>query len=319
MTAIRRLATADLARIQPLFHQVFGLPISIALLRWKYAEGRGESWVMPAADGEHLALHCGVIFRDVLLAGQPVRAAQLADLMSRAKDSGLSRGQSPFRLVMQALLESLPRPDNPAGVAFGFPSERAMRLGEHLGVYRAIDHWLELRFHACRAGRLAPKAVELLSCGPEQAVLVDALWQRMAKDLRDYCVGVRDAAFFQRRYLRHPERRYVVLQINSGWLKRPLGLAVVRLEDEACELMDIVGAWADMPDMILALQAWLMGLPDKTLVFALTAHFAEKLRPLAVHCEQTQFRIMANPQTPEAVLAQLENRWWLTGGDTDYR
>jgi len=28
---------------------------------------------------------------------------------------------------------------------------------------------------------------------------------------------------------------------------------------------------------------------------------------------------MANPQTPAATLKKLDRRWWLTGGDTDYR
>lgn len=320
MSGIRRLDDGDLAQVQPLFHQVFHHAISIELLDWKYAQGRGESWVFcSSADGGQVIVHCGLIFRDVLLAGQPVRAAQLVDLMASAKDAGLARGQSPFRLLMQAILDSLPRPDNPAGVAFGFPSARAMRLGEHLGVYRAVDQWFELKFKARRPGRFQPKAFELVAFGAEQAAIVDRLWQRMANDLRDYCVAIRDAQFIQRRYFLHPERRYVMLQINGGWFGKPVGLAVVRSGGEVWELMDVIGAREDIPDILQAIQAWLPETPEVRLSFSLTEHFAEILKPLADTCDKTEFRIMANPQTPEPVLAQLKSRWWLTAGDTDYR
>ncbi|MDD2743483.1 MAG: hypothetical protein PHV02_14555 [Rhodocyclaceae bacterium] len=320
VNGIKRLDDGDLARVQPLFHQVFHHSISIELLDWKYAQGRGESWVMcSSADGGQVIVHCGLIFRDVLLAGQPVRAAQLVDLMARAKDAGLSRGQSPFRLLMQVILDSLPRPDNPAGVAFGFPSARAMRLGEHLGVYRAVDQWFELKFKARRLGRFQPKAFELVTFGTDQAAIVDRLWLRMANDLRDYCVGVRDAAFLRRRYLQHPSRLYVLLQVNSGWFNRPMGLAVIRPDEGVCELMDIICARDKTPMILRAVQSWLADTTSQSMSLLITSSFTEQLKPFAESCEKTQFRIMGSPQTDASVMMNIQNRWWLTGGDTDYR
>jgi hypothetical protein len=240
-------------------------------------------------------------------------------LIAAPKNSGLSREFSPFRLLMQEILDALPREGNSAGVAFGFPSGRAMRLGEHLGVYRAVDRWFELKFLPRAPGRFSPRACELMAFGDAEAGVTNRLWKRMAGDLRCFCVGVRDANFLWQRYLLHPERRYVLLRIDSAWLRRPIGLAVIRPGDEVGELLDVVGAWADMPDIIKAVQVWLLGRREKALTFALTSHFASQLRPFAECCDETQFRIMANPQTPDAVLDQLENRWWLSGGDSDYR
>lgn len=318
LSQIRRLGDSELGRIQPLFERVFGLPIGLQLLRWKYADGRGESWTIQNSAGD-VSLHCGLFFRNILLAGQPVRAAQLVDLIAGPKASGLSRTQSSFSRLMHCILDDLPRADNPDGVAFGFPSRRAMRLGEHLGVYRAVDRLLLLKFLPYRSGRCSPRAVELLSFGPAEAAVADDLWGRMAVDLRGYCVGIRDAAFFRQRYLQHPTRRYVLLRVESAWLRCPIALVAIRAEAEEYELLDIVGGWGDMPVILRAIQAWLAATPGKTLVYSLTSHFAKQLSPFAESCEETQFQIMANPQMPASVLAQLEGRWWLTGGDTDYR
>lgn len=318
MSQIVCLGEAELNRIQPLFQRAFGLPISTELLHWKYAAERGESWVVQTPSGD-IILHCGLFFRDILLAGQPVRAAQLVDLIARPKDSGLSRTQSSFSLLMQRILDDLPRTNNRAGVAFGFPSRRAMRLGEHLGVYRAVDSLFDLRFRPNKSGYGSPRACELLSFGAAEEVMADRLWTSMAADLREYCVGIRNAQFFRKRYLQHPERRYILLQVVSAWLRRPIGLVAIRADAEEYELMDIIGAWRDVPDILGAIQNWLAGTPGKTLVFSLTSHFARQLAPLAESCEETQFRIMGNPQTPAPVLAQMKDRWWLTGGDTDYR
>lgn len=318
MSHARRLSDDALGCIQPLFAQVFKHPISLDLLRWKYACGRGESWILPSA-AQPVALHCGLIFRDVLWHGELVRAAQLVDLIAAPKLAGLSREGSPFRQLMGEILAGLPRADNPEGIAFGFPSGRAMRLGEHLGVYCAVDRWFELHFSPRTVGRLAPRAQVLLSFGEPEVTMTNRLWKTMAHGLQDFCVGRRDADFFRQRYLCHPERRYVVLRIDSAWLRRPVGLAVIRPGETAAEVLDVVGAWEDFPDILGAVQGWLMGRSEQGLSMMLTSHFAHELRSLAERCEDTQFRIMANPRNSAQVLAQLENQWWLTGGDSDYR
>lgn len=317
MITTRRLADDQLSVIQPLFEQVFRHSASAALLDWKYGNGRGASWTAWWNDVD-LVLHCGLCFRDVLCAGAPVRAAQLVDLMAPPKQSGLSRQQSPFTALMHRILDSLPNHGNPDGIAFGFPSDRAMRLGEHAGVYCAVDEWLELEFTP--RNRVFGPSFELLDIhDPATASLVNTLWSRMRVDFEPFILGVRDDLYLSHRYLSHPEKKYIILLVRSRWRRAALGLVVVAPNAPHPEILDLIGAWNDMPELILAAQYWLHECGGERLALMLTGQFARQLAPFANRCSKTQFRIMANPKTPQPVRQMLQNRWWLTGGDTDYR
>ncbi len=314
---IRRLADDEFALLQPMFEAVFKHPVSLELLRWKYADQRGESWIVESADGQP-SLHCGLYFRDVILGGEILRTAQLVDLMAPTKSRGLSRTESPFAALMRTILAALPRPNNPAGVAFGFPSERAMRLGEHMGVYRAVDQLMELEFAPIHR-RSGPRRRVLSSISATDAAKVNGLWTRMARDLSAFAVGVRDVGYLQQRYLAHPEKRYTLVLIESFWRNKAIGLAVIGPGDDRRELLDVICSLKNVPYVINAAQCWMAENAGKALLFSLTKRFTRPLESFAVRCETTQFRIMCNPfSTPECI-ASLENRWWLTGGDTDYR
>lgn len=318
MFAIRRLTDKQLHLLPPLFRSVFGVAVTPELLAWKYADGRGESWVADVAGEDTPILHCGLAFRDVLMAGDRCRAAQLVDLMAAPKRAGLSREMSPFTVLMRQLLHGLARPDNPAAVAFGFPSGRAMRLGEHNGVYLAVDRWRALEFGAVR-GLLGSRLRLWRAADADDRVLADRLWQRMAKDFSLAVLGVRDAGYLVHRYCRHPEKKYVVWVVESRWRRVPLGLVVLGPGRGNHEILDLIGCREDMPEMLLAAQQWLHASGGQALNLMLTESFASQLAPFANNFSDTEFRIMANPDSPASTLAKLQGGWWLTGGDTDYR
>lgn len=318
MTEFRRLADAELGQIGPLFERVFQVPFNRALIEWKYAGSRGESWT-GWLDSSGPAIHCGLSFRNVRWQGADHRAAQLTDLMALPKAGGLSRRQSPFVQLTRRILAGLAGPGNPQGLAFGFPSDRAMRLGEHCGVYRAVDRLFELEFQPKRS-RFAPRYRQLPALDAADAAMADRLWQSMRHGLEEHAVGIRDPEYLDRRYLQHPAKRYTLLAVHGRWLRRPAGLAVLSPGQGGChELLDIVGAWQDLPDVLTALGDWLAAGGGTQIRWSLTGSFAQRLASLANACRETEFRIMANPEMPEASLRLLENHWWLTGGDTDYR
>ncbi len=317
---IRRLPDDALASLQPLFESVFKHSISVALLQWKYAALRGESWVTTNAAGD-AEIHCGVGFRTVLLCGEAVQAAQLMDLMAAPKARGLTRQDSPFTTLMQQILRSLPRPGNDAGVAFGFPSDRAMRLGEHLGVYREVDRMMALEFSPVPTSVAGLHWRELVQIDTPVEAMLDKLWAEMARDFSTFSIGVRNAQYLKHRYLAHPEKRYTLLMVEKKgfWRDVPIGLAVVGPGHERRELLDVVCASKHLQDVVQTAQHWLAGGHTEVLHFFLTERFAKQMAVFAKRCETTQFRIMGNPFSPAASTARLENRWWLTGGDTDYR
>ena len=318
MSGVRCLGDDELVLIQPLFEAVFKVPVSEALLRWKYAQGRGASWTVWQDDV--LVLHCGLFFRDVLLQGEPTQAAQLVDLMAAPKQSGLTRNESPFTVLLQHILTSLPSLRNPAGLTFGFPSGRAMRLAEHVKVSVCVDDWMSLEFQPS----------DLVS-GPKLRVIdkwcasddkaVNALWGRMRDDFAEFVVGVRNSDYIRQRYLAHPEKKYLLLQIDSRWWRRPIGCVVLSQGPGPgqYEILDVICAWDEMQEVIGTTQRWLHQIDGHLLTMLLTSTFAKKLAPFASQCQATQFRIMANPHMSLQGLAQLKHRWWLTGGDTDYR
>lgn len=318
MSGVRCLGDDELVLIRPLFEAVFKAPVSEALLRWKYGQGRGASWTVWQDDG--LVLHCGLFFRNVLLQGEPTQAAQLVDLMAAPKQSGLTRHGSPFTVLMQRLLTSLPSSCNPAGLAFGFPSDRAMRLGEHVKMYACVDDWMSLEFQSSDAASGPNVRVIKKWCASDDKT-VNALWGRMRNDLAAFVVGVRNSDYIRQRYLAHPEKKYLFLQIDSRWWRRPIGCVVLSQGpgQGQYEILDLICAWGDMQEVIGATQRWLHQVDGQLLTLLLTSTFAKKLAPFASQCQATQFRIMANPHMAPDGLAQLKHRWWLTGGDTDYR
>lgn len=315
-----RLPDDELPSLQELFERVFKHPISSELLQWKYANRRGESWVAADVSG-NIVMHCGLNFRDVLIGGERVRAAQLTDLMAPPKAQGLTRQESPFGKLMHRILCTLPRPDNPSGIAFGFPSDRAMRLGEHMGVYREVDRLMDLEFTPLDVLDAGIAWREITHFTESDNALVNRVWKAMAADFCEFSIGVRDSAYLKHRYLEHPEKQYSLLIVEKKglWRNTPIGLAVVGPGHERRELLDIICPSKSMKTLIQATQCWLTEKKGELLKLSLTERFARQLESFACRCTYTEFRIMGNPLSPAISTTRLERRFWLTGGDTDYR
>jgi hypothetical protein len=316
MTTIRRLNDDELGLLVPLFESVFKVPASLDLLRWKYASGRGVSWT--AWQQNSLVLHCGLVYREVLLHGVPTQAAQLADLMAAPKQSGLTRFGSPFSVLMQTMLVSLASPNNPDGLAFGFPSGRAMKLGEHAGVYTSVDDWMELEFRPFDSPKGAQaRVVQAWSALEDETVNV--LWNQMRHDLSDFVVGVRNSDYVKRRYCLHPDKKYKFIQITSRWWHRPIGFVVLGPGLNRYEIVDLICPLKNIEEVIRATQHWLHHANGELLSMMITSTFASQMASFASQCTTTQFKVLANSLMPVDALDKLHRRWWLTGGDADYR
>lgn len=316
MSVLRCLTDDELPLIQPLFNSVFGAPIGADLLSWKYAQGRGRSWSL--WQNGQLQVHCGLCRREICLQGEQVWAEQLVDLMAAPKQAGLARRSSPFFVLMDHLLEQIGGPGNPDRVAFGFPSARAMRLGVFTGVYEAVDQWLELGLSP-RKLAYGPHVAEIVVWGGWEMRVVNRLWLGMRDSLQEFAVGVRDMSYVEHRYLMHPEKKYRFLLVKSRWRRLPVGLLVLAPGQGTLELLDMICAWDDVAEVLLAAKRWQHACGIPRLVLNLTSHFAVQLAQFSDTCVESQFLIMGNPRMSTDVRQKLAKRWWLTGGDTDYR
>ena len=315
---VRHIPYGEIEVIRPLFRQVFGSDISESMLAWKYGQDEGVSY--GAFLGDSLLAHCGVFYRSVLAEGRQRRIGQLGDLMALPGSyGGLSRKKSPFALLIQQVLAELPSETNPDGLGFGFPSDRAMRLGERLGLFASIDQIWQLTFSPLSLSWFSDRCKTLQPSNGDFFAVVNDLWQKMADKLGGDLIGVRDAAYLLRRYFRHPLNHYKCYLVTSRWRGRPLGVFILRLNGGQCELMDII-AHPDMIPRVLRtarqqLKSW--GLDAMNLW--LTEYHAKALHGLAQSCQKMEFRIMANPFSFGGKPEHFAHRWWLTSGDTDYR
>lgn len=318
MPQIRILPEHELCLIKPLFLRVFDVELPDGMMAWKYGGGHGRSYAMFSENGE-LLVHCGVFFRMVLADGTLQRISQLGDLMAQpGRHGGLVRSGSPFAQLIQKVLDDLADTQNPDALAFGFPSERAMRLGEHLGLFTPIDQICQLTFDPLPDRRFAERLVPVAELDAKSGEMISHLWQEMAEVLGQDLIGVRDANYLEWRYFRHPRFRYACHFVKSWWGGRPLGAIVTRSDGGQCELMEMIAAPSNMPRLLLAARRLAAHSGGTALQIWLTerhaAHFAEQARSN----ERLELKIMANPFSSGGNPRRFAGRWWLTSGDTDY-
>jgi len=320
---ITQLKNSELSALQPLFLDVFKQPISVALLDWKYGEvssrngAGGESWVsVEDAKTQAPRLHCGLLFRNLHWRGASCRGAQLIDLMAAPKETGLARDSSDFHQIMQHVLQRLRRPE--PLIAFGFPSERALRLAIKLGVSTNIDQLYRLIW----AGR--PRKASWLRFGRVQRLpaldraVCNHLWAAMQASLSEHCVGDRTYEYLRYRYEQHPEKSYEFVMVMRPFSSKPLGLGVLSGEGTTREILDIVACKDDYPRMIDGLRRWALQNDLDNLHLYATTCVVSQLTETGATAEATAIRVMASPLESAETLAELKNNWWLTGGDTDY-
>ena len=310
------LSEADWFRLDKLFHKIFGHSLDARLANYKYAAERGESLALVSEEADVVA-HCGMTFRQLLVAGVPASGVQLGDLMVAPNArSALSRHESPFYRVVAGALKRLDTAAVKPVLVFGFPSDRAMRVGERLGLFTEIDQIFELIWPVSKNPL---QAIEQPFPEKNFSDIVDRLWQKMAKDLIGAIVGVRTGDYFVRRYFQHPVHQYKVFVWRSRWLRVPLGVFVLRSHGAIIELVDWVAPLDQGNAVIEQACRAAAGMGGERLMTWLTRSYASRFASNASSCEVTQFRIPACGQVPSEWVASFKNRVWLNAGDTDYR
>lgn len=309
---LRHVRPADFSDIAALFQEVFGHALSHELWSWKYANGHGNS-VLAARHGVAIA-HYGGMYRDILIEGSPDWAFQICDVMVHPKERGVMTRQGPFLLTAATSAEIY----GPLG--FGFPNARAMLVAEKMGLYSEVGQLVSVRWDVSKSGyRWRSRARALNRDDRADQARVDAVWQSMARDLRDGVVGVRDWQYLEHRYFQHPHHHYEVVLVSARWTGRPLGVLVMRRQDDACELLDVVAPLAHMP--LLVDQArritGMWGL--KSLYLWITRNQAQRFVDCEGKLEEINISIPTSCWTDDARANVFKDRWWLTSGDTDFR
>lgn len=303
-------------RIMALFEQVFGQAMPEALWAWKYAEGRGMA--ITASRDDHLVAHYGGVTRRILFKGGPALGLQVCDVMVAPGERAVMTRRGVFLQTAAAFLELYCGVEQRHRVAYGFPNSRHMRLAERLGLYGEVDTLVERRWGGADrspfwGGRGCEISVRELA-GPE----LTTVWQAMAQDFSDQLLVVRDSDYLRYRYVDHPVHRYVLLGLRHRWTGRLQGVVVVRPEQEQCRLMDLIGPVNLFPRLIALARSRLSDWGATELIGWFTRSQVARLASTGGITRDTDISIPANTWSVGPPLSELQGRWWLTMGDTDF-
>ncbi len=318
-TGVAEVSTEKNLAMLQLFNSVFQTEITEPWWQWKYKVGGGRGFGYWEAG--QLLSHCGIFPRHIHCAGESYLAWQLGDLMvtSSTRGRNLSRKLSPFAQVVKSVLECIPSIDNPKAIAFGFPSDRAMRIGERLGFFATIDQWFEIKLNNKLPNKMLLSIKPTVWTSPLVEKQINGLWDKMRADLKQNLVADRTANYWQWRYANHPSHTYHLIALKRPWWPNPLAFIVLRQTTPGHWLwVDFVG-----PTTLFALASLGAIIATQKLGGHSTVTFgstmvAEALKKVGNTIQATEIRIMANPASGTQFMEQFMHKWWLTAGDTDY-
>jgi len=304
----------DKEAIRALFSDVFAPEkMSDALWEWKYERGLG----IAAWHSGKMVAHYGAIIREIHYFGQPKLAIQIADVMVSAKERSRLTRRGAFFLTAATFPECYVGYGARTWLGYGFPTQRAMKIAEHLGLYAPVGKMIELRWASStakphlwtRIRHLQPQHNE------NNQLIIKTLWNKMASCLRQALVGVRDWDYVQHRYLLHPHKQYELLLVSRRFGGQALGVVVIHRQDETCRIMDFIGDLKHLPEVIKQVRCMASGM--KKVIVWITENFVTAFpKPVEQHDLDIQIphSIWSQGVPPE----DIEGHWWLMSGDTDF-
>jgi hypothetical protein len=319
VTEVRLLHDGDAEAVRKLFKEVFKHEMSPELWHWKYRAQDGHA-VGVFRDGE-LVCHYGGAGATILFKGKSAKALQSVDLMVKPSVRHLIRKQSPFFLASVMFLEQFIGYGKPYLLGYGFPSRSAMALSERLGVFGPVGQMAEVSWQVdapIKPDFFIRSIRVTLENFDRFRLALDELWVQFSSGMQDYIVVQKDASYVKQRYLQRPGIEYCIILARARFTGRALGIVVLKQEPERVLLMDIISSSRNFVSM-LQMAMWQTGLlKRKTLVSWCNKIFVERFAINNMASRLLPFIIPANTWTPAPTPAELQDRWWLMPGDTDY-
>ncbi|MBT7307901.1 MAG: GNAT family N-acetyltransferase [Gammaproteobacteria bacterium] len=306
----------DVRFVRELFHEIFGEPISEKMWQWKYGNGNGDSIL--AWRGNELVAHYGGMCRDILFKGNMVQAVQIGDVMVRSSERGILTQQGPFFLTAATYLEKNIGFGRRFLLGFGFPNMRAMRVAKKLGLYDEVGymveyHWSVLNFEPSLFG-----VVEQIGGDIDQQKIesINLLWEQMAVDFEQSVVGIRDWKYLSHRFVFHPHFLYKIFVVNDQITGKAIGLFVVRTEGESLILMDLIGKSSTFQLLVQHARSVARKMKMREVSFWVT----DTSIPLpAGEKKQLDIHIPSSIWSAGPSIGSMNQCWWLTSGDVDFR
>lgn len=315
---LRDLDETDRDALIGLHKEVFGEGASTDWYEWKYAQGNGLGsglWHQG-----RLVAHCGGLPRALWQEGTRRTGIQIGDVMVATAWRGVLTRRGPFFQVSQKFYKGHVGDGRDHAVAFGFPSERHLRLAVKSkllwdgGPVHALS-WTTADAPALGwAWRWEP-------LDPEGARFDAAIrdgWESMREAGNGFVVGERSPDYVRWRFFRRPGRVHRAFVLRRPWSRKARGVAILDLSGPTAQWLDWIGRPADMPLACAACRSQALAAGAAHLGAWATPAVAQSLAASGIaHSTVTAWlgipRRSALAETDVGRLA-----WWLMGGDTDF-
>ncbi|WAK01477.1 FkbM family methyltransferase [Methylobacter sp. YRD-M1] len=313
---LRWASIYDQNALLSLFTTAFGQPMQSSLWTWKYAELYRQG-ILAHIAGRAIAYYGGIP-RSFWQHEKELKAVQICDVMVAPEVRGIMTRRGAFALTAKTFLCAQTGANKPCRLAFGFPTGRAARLGERLGMYARGDTFFEASWTTGLVERL-PFWLKTEPLHQGNLAVLDKLWQDMRQSMMDYVLPRKDADFFRWRYLEHPLNTYHIYLVSWRWFNKPIGVVVLRDHDvsRGQELMDFVGR-PEVFELLLRAALNIARQANRPRVFGWMTTRVIAMLP----SPSAQFEISGvyiDPPALKEMVDQRHDRWWFLGGDTDFR
>jgi hypothetical protein len=304
------------AEISSLFIDVFQHPLAPDLWHWKYKKNRGHAVLAYRED--RLVGHYGGMCRDIFISNKPAKALQIGDVMVEKKQRSVFSKRGLFFQMCATFLEQYIGDDKPYALGYGFPTERAMQIAQHQGLYRQVDRMVEKHWKPLNTRSSIFHVIRVLNKTPSAFVWaqISNLWKQMLSDFSHAIIGVRDWDYLYSRYIEHPEKDYHLYRVNHRFTNKAIGIIVLSLEGERCRLMDIISPQQNFVSLIHHARRLAYDLNANQL-FAWTTLSHQALWP-SDEGQAIDICIPSNAWTTQNSSVSAKHSWWLTAGDTDF-
>lgn len=316
---LRTMEKTHAPEMLSLFKKTFHQEMTQAFWKWKY--GSNSAHALSVWEDHQLIAHYGGVSRQILYFGQPKTAVQIADVMVDSSKRGIFTKKGALFLMMATFLERYIGYGKSYFIGFGFPNDRHMKVAELLGLYAEVGYMVEFSWGPRSRFPLWQTRLQLLDQAPANSLIIHAneCWQRMAADLQDAIIGIRNWEYLSQRYLSHPTHHYQILLIKNRFGGKARGILVLRFDPEGCEIIDFIAPLAEIP-LLVEHARRLASLHGAIRVFCrITENFAHHFAATGGIQHPVNIRIPTNVWSEGPPLEILKNHWWLMSGDMDFR
>lgn len=293
-----------------LFESIFKEPMSQEFWEWKYTHGKYNFALLEKEN--HIVGHYGGMKRDIIFFGEPEVAVQVCDTMISPRARGGKGGGRRLYQLISTFRETNVGIDKPYFLGYGFPHKRLMRVAELFNVYTQTDLLSEYKWLV--QGSATPLQSEELTF--EHTNDVNTLWDKVKGEFTERIIGVRDYNYIEYRYLQHPKYKYhLAIAYDEG---KCIGIVIGKKEGNIFRLMDVIALEKNYTAMIDFSKALANKLELQEIVFWITASQKHHFEHGNGTVLDTDISVATFTHTNSCTLENIEKRWWLTAGDSDF-